>query len=304
MPRLYLDRRVRFLLETQNADGGWGYFPCKRSWLEPTAYAMLALDSRPEATPALERAWTLVQSWQSPDGSWRPAADVEQPHWATALCVTLQRVRQMRDSRFVKAVDWLVEVSGAERTVRNRVLYCLGLSVIRQDPNLLGWPWTPATNSWVEPTVHALVALKGALGTLRRMSYRNCGEVEARIQMGEKMVLDRRCHDGGWNYGNWMAFGEALPSYPETTAIALLGLQGCRLFDSTEAVRLAARQAASTKSPLARAWLAICLRSYGVTPPEPEIGASAPPHDILLTALQAIGCAEGNYRLLRPEAAA
>ena len=37
-----LESRLALLKATQNPDGGWGYFPGKPSWLEPTAYALLA----------------------------------------------------------------------------------------------------------------------------------------------------------------------------------------------------------------------------------------------------------------------
>ena len=44
--------------------------------------------------------------------------------------------------------------------------------------------------------------------------------------MGEAQLMDVRSRDGGWNYGSPAALGVDLPSYPETTALALVGLQG------------------------------------------------------------------------------
>ena len=35
--------RLDALRKAQNPDGGWGYFAGKESWLEPTAYAAMAL---------------------------------------------------------------------------------------------------------------------------------------------------------------------------------------------------------------------------------------------------------------------
>src|ERR1700739_4208191 len=85
----YLESRLNVLRSAQNPDGGWGYFPGKQSWLEPTVYASLALRGEPAATGA----WALISSWQARDGSWRPSADVQVAHWSTSLCVTLATVR-------------------------------------------------------------------------------------------------------------------------------------------------------------------------------------------------------------------
>ena len=53
----------------------------------------------------------------------------------------------------------------------------------------------------------------------------NCA---SRVQMGEAQLMDVRSRDGGWNYGSPAALGVDLPSYPETTALALVALQGAR----------------------------------------------------------------------------
>ena len=45
----YLRPRLEVLRNNQNPDGGWAYFPGKRSWLEPTAYALLALHQEAES---------------------------------------------------------------------------------------------------------------------------------------------------------------------------------------------------------------------------------------------------------------
>ena len=62
MESVYLRTRREFLLQNQNRDGGWGYFPGKQSWLEPTAYAALVL----HGDPAAAKATALVLGWQNP----------------------------------------------------------------------------------------------------------------------------------------------------------------------------------------------------------------------------------------------
>src|SRR5713101_6782474 len=73
MAESYLGIRLEALRRAQNPDGGWAYFPGKSSWLEPTAYAALALHGEPSA----DRAWKLLRTWQAKDGALRPSAEVE-----------------------------------------------------------------------------------------------------------------------------------------------------------------------------------------------------------------------------------
>ena len=84
------------------------------------------------------------------------------------------------------------------------------------------------------------------------------------------MLLDRRCRDGGWNYGNRRVLGADLPSYPETTALALMALDGHTAVDWEWAVRHIDQLWHTTGSPLARAWLAAFLLQHrGARPDAP-----------------------------------
>jgi len=275
-----LSPRFDFLRSTQNADGGWGFFPGKQSWLEPTAYALIALHSDPASRQNFERGWRLMRSWQLPDGSWRPCAAVAEPHWTTSLCVTLHSLRGVHDEPLDRGVQWLLDTAGIENGLRFRFAHFLSPSVVDLDPTLKAWPWRPGNSSWIEPTAHALVALKKAarFGIRRR-------EMEDRIQLGEKMILERRCSDGGWNYGNRKVLKTELPSYPETTALALLGLAGNSALDLSGPIAVARKYLGETRSPLAKAWLAVALRSHAVSPVSPDSIAA---NDTLINALEII----------------
>ena len=48
--------------------------------------------------------------------------------------------------------------------------------------------------------------------------------VQARIEEAVRYLVDRRCRPGGWNVGNPMMFGRALPPRTCPTAWALLAL--------------------------------------------------------------------------------
>src|SRR5712692_3060459 len=273
--------RLDFLRTTQNPDGGWGFFPGKQSWLEPTAYALMALHGDTASSQYFERGWKLMRSWQLPDGSWQPCAAVREPHWTTALAVTVHCLRGAHDDAFRSGVNWLLETSGSENGLKFRLVHKLLPSVVELDPSFKAWPWRPGNSSWIEPTAHALVALKKA------SSAQSGSRLHDRISSGEKMILDRRCSDGGWNYGNRKILGTELPSYPETTALALLGLAGNRSLDVSSALAAAQRYLRDTRSPLAKAWLRVCLRSHGIALEQPGAVPLAP-NDTLINALEII----------------
>ena len=276
----------------QNPDGGWGYFPGKASWLEPTLYAALALHGTPEA----DRAWALVSSWQNPDGGFRPAAEVEISHAATALVVTTAIARGQLDGRLRNGVEWLVGTAGVEGALLKRgvlrVGAAFGMVEDQRDLSLKGWPWKPDTASWVEPTAHAIVALKQAASR-----HLGSSELQARVRMGEAQLMDIRCKDGGWNYGNRTTRGDDLRSYPETTGIALVGLQGRT--DLASAFDLAKKMLHEPASRLATVWLTIAMRVNGIATEELNGELST---DVMTTALEALGAADGNYALMKAAA--
>jgi hypothetical protein len=261
------------LRQTQNADGGWGYFPDKQSWLEPTFYAAIALAGE----PAADRAWTLLKSWQGADGGWRPSADVQVPSWSTSLCVRLAQSRGEFGEPFQKGVAWLLSSAGNEAPLWWRLMLKTKLvGDSDRDLNYIGWPWKPNSASWVEPTAHAIIALKQAAHGDAKVSSRKLWD---RVRIGEAHLMDVRCTDAGWNVGNRAARAQDLVAYPDTTAIALLGLEGHK--DLDKSLDLAARMARDTISPLARAWLTIALKVYGAEVPASTVQITSSPETMI-----------------------
>jgi len=161
--------------------------------------------------------------------------------------------------------------------------------MVEFDPGFGGWPWDPDTSSWIEPTAHALIALKRA-----RTHYRGSGLSE-RVAEGEHMLLERRCSDGGWNYGNRRVLRQDLPSYPETTALALLALDGNGSLDWQAALARADAMRRETRSRLGRAWLSACLVHFHGSASQPHLADIAPAApdaspDIVLTSVEALAC--------------
>lgn len=276
------------LRKSQNADGGWGYLPGKQSWLEPTVYAAVALLGE----PAADRAWTLLKSWQAPDGGWRPAATVQVPSWGTSLCVRLAQSRGEFGEPFQKGVRWLLGSEGNEGPFWWRALLLTKLfGGTDRNLELIGWPWKPDCSSWVEPTTHAIVALKQAANAPVKLS-RNT--LDQRVRNGVGHLVDVRCSDGGWNCGNRAALNVEMVGWPETTAIALIGLQGRT--DLGKSLDLASRMASETTSPLARAWLTIALKLHGRVVPASTVQL-APTPETMIAALSLI--AEENIEFFR-----
>jgi len=267
--------RLRHLSSHRNADGGWGHYPGKASWLEPTVYSLFALGTEAKGLDALK-------SWQRPDGAFRPAAAIDETHWSTSLALLALQAGGERGPAAAAALQWMLSVEGNEGGWLRSVVRAIRGAEADQDEELHGWPWRTGNSSWIEPSSYALMAAKRAgLGG------------HARVRMAEAMILDRRCTDGGWNYGNKRVYRVTMPSYGETTAIALLGLQG-----HAEAGRSVGRALEHWKSQpvgLARAWLAIALRVYGAVGAAEvaeRLGDQVPAGgDITLTALEAMALA-------------
>jgi hypothetical protein len=274
------------LAAAQNADGGWGYFPGKQSWLEPTAYALLALSDQ-SAGPVFARGWRLVRSWELPGGGWRGCAAVNEAHWATSLVVTLHAALGAYDAAFERGVAWLAASMGVEGRLLSRLAHWLQPNIVEFDPALTGWPWQAGTSSWIEPTAHALMALRCVVAHANNRHVSDPG-VASRIATGERMLLERRCRDGGWNYGNRRVLGADLPSYPETTAMALMALGGHASVQWGAALNHVERMWRETRSPLARAWLAACLLQYRGERPKPTAASARAGDDIVVAAVEAI----------------
>ena len=78
------------------------------------------------------------------------------------------------------------------------------------------------------------------------------------------MLLDRCCVGGGWNAGNSVVYGVPLPAHVESTAIALLGLQG----EADHPVIRAGMQwlenaIISEQGISSLSWTVLCLAAYG-----------------------------------------
>ena len=111
---------------------------------------------------------------------------------------------------------------------------------------------------WEAGGRYALIALKTLRADLPE------APTGARIEEGERLLLDRVCEGGGWNYGNSRVYDEELWPYPDTTALALLALQDHpHLPEVRSSLDALDRMVARNDSLLATSLALLCGRVYG-----------------------------------------
>jgi hypothetical protein len=174
-------------------DGGFGPHPGLPSEPEPTALATIALDD------AAGRGW--LASHQDAQGAIAFGAAIVVNDSATGLAAMALEDGAARE----RALDHVE--GGLARSTPST-------SSVPHDESVHGWAWTEGTFGWVEPTSRGVLALR----LLRARS--------TSIADGVGLLRDRESVGGGWNYGNREVFGVELPPYAQTTAAALVALQG------------------------------------------------------------------------------
>jgi hypothetical protein len=250
---------LNFLLKAQNPDGGWGYFPAKHTALEPTAYALMALQREQGADEALNMAARLIAVSQTPEGGWPVStSDREPAAWVTPVVGLADLFATQHSMRSQAAFKFVLSTFGRmPKTWANRVGEWLGYSAPPKNTNLGGWSWNPETAPWVEPTCYALLFLKKAG---RRVQEDGPLQI---VSEAESMVYDRMCKRGGWNYGNAQVLGEELRPYPLTTALALIALQDRSSRSENQASLAYLKNAVGTEnSALGLCFAALCLDLY------------------------------------------
>lgn len=242
------------LTQLANPSGGWPYYAGKKSRLEPTCWALLALhgawtDSAAEWSRFASIHLEFVHRCQRRDGllSDTPEAPTNLAADGLAAC-TLAELSPASGAAILPALlDGIVAVKGLRVNEPDT----------RQDNTLQAWPWYPDTFSWVEPTAWCVLALK----KLRSIAPPGSA---ARITEAERMLENRCCETGGWNYGNASALGQDLRPHVPPTATALLALHD-RREASWVAKSIAFLEGArlKEKSGAALGLTALCLRVYG-----------------------------------------
>jgi hypothetical protein len=271
-PAVLEDVFIPFLARAQKPDGGWGYHTTSASRVEPTCWALLALEKhdREMHKAALDRARLWLAQTQLPDGSWAAGPGAREGCWVTSLaCLGLLASVAARQT-IARGISWLCRETPPESSQLWRLRFRLSgaRKLVRQDPTLHGWNWTPGTASWVEPTAYALLLLGNASpDTLPEEAAERCRKAEA-------MLYDRMCPGGGWNLGNPEVYGVAGIPRVATTAWALLALQAhADRTEVQESLRWLESAYDGIQGANSLALTHICLEAYGrpAAPLEPRL---------------------------------
>ena len=267
IPTFSLSRRstiaaiIGHLSNAQNIDGGWGAVYGQRSNTEATSLALLGLSAQNEASlvGSIDQGLAWLTRQQHTDGSWPFTDQLPENSWATALAIfTLARFERHRQSA-LRGAAWLLRQEGSRLGWLASLFYRWAPHKLpyRLNPDLQGWSWTSGTFSWVEPTAYALLALK------KLRPFLPGAQVEDRISEGERLLYDRMCVGGGWNYGNSHVLGEDVPPYPEVTALALVALQDQQAREANQvSLTILRKMLTHVDSGLALSWAIVCFALY------------------------------------------
>jgi hypothetical protein len=252
-PAFQPDLAIGFVKAHQNPDGGWGYEPGRMSIVEPTAFCVLALHALGERRGP-ERGLAFLKSCQKasgavglgprdPDGNWMAYAALLAFH-ALGAGPEEQRL-----------TDWILGFEDASSAFSKEQVASIKAR-FRYDVSIRGWPWTPGTTAWVEPTALFILALlhSGVPAAARR------------IRSGIDLILDRAVPSGGWNFGNPYSSSFELEASVMSTALALGALGAAGIPENRSEVRAGLRyltQAlARDVSTASLAWVFLAMTVY------------------------------------------
>lgn len=236
--RASLQKAYDFLVASQNSDGGWGYQRGGMSYVEPTAFALIALFSPLAAGgqnvpdnrfQAVTKGLVWLRAQQHTDGGWGVMKDDNVSGWMTYPVVWVYNLIlniaeltayygkpedvEQRD----RGRGWILNTGqGRELTPEAAAE---ARRIFQIDTQYRGWGWNIGDTGWVIPTSLAMIALTVEDPPTVR---------ETREVINGKIYLrDRACPDGGWNIGNPWMLGQKLPPTLESTAYAMIAWRLC-----------------------------------------------------------------------------
>jgi len=248
-----LPRALDFIEANRNPDGGWGYRPGGDSLVEPTGLCALALSSR-EDKATTGRGLDFLKACQKESGAVGIGPGDEEGGWmAYAALLAFHALGAAAEAR--RLTDWIMGFEDASDRFSPEERSIIAARY-RYDASIRGWPWTPRTTAWVEPTALFIIALVRA----------GVPPTEDRVRSGISLILDRRVPSGGWNFGNPFSKSYELEASLMSTALALAALGAAGTPENRpgvrEGLRFLGRGLAGDVSTASLAWTMLALKSY------------------------------------------
>jgi hypothetical protein len=201
-------RGIEILRKRALVEGGFGNVDQTNYRPDATAWAILALTAAGAEPELVNRSRSRLAASQLPDGRVCISPAHPEVYWPTPLAILAWHKSPAQQDALARASQFLLNSSGVVFEPADK-----GPDV--HDPSLKGWPWMTGTYAWIDPTALGMIALKATgQGSHPRV-------LEAR-----RLILDRQCLQGGWNYGNRLVYGAELRPMPENTGLALDALAG------------------------------------------------------------------------------
>jgi hypothetical protein len=242
-----------FIKAGQNPDGGWGYRPGGTSFVEPSAFCAMALLAGAEREAA-GRGLAFLKSCLDAFGVVGVSPGDRAGSWMAYSALLAYQAFGARPEE-ARLVDWILKFEDASRRFTPADLKTIS-KTYGYDASIPGWPWTPDTTSWVEPTALFIIALARA----------GVAPTQARVAAGVRLLIDREVPSGGWNFGNPFSKSHELAATLLATSIALTALASVGYPEDRPAVgsglRLLDRSLAGEASTVSLSWALIALRSW------------------------------------------
>ena len=245
----------------QNPDGGWGFRPDCESRVEPTAWALIALQefASQGGRQEIQRGAGFLAKVQLTDGSWAAAPGQTEGCWVTSLACWALSSHREHATALEKGLHWLNQDKPRDAGFWWKLIRKLAdrKRLNAQNSSLTGWSWTPHTSSWVEPTCYALIAQQVAAATPDAASAK-------RRELAQSLLYDRMCPGGGWNCGNPRVYGVAGQPQVGPTVWALMALSEFpERAENRQSVDWLERNRENVQSSESLALTDIALKIYG-----------------------------------------
>jgi Prenyltransferase and squalene oxidase repeat len=258
-------RVLEYLFNNLN-NGYWGYHPKQEPSIEATAWSLIAFCQQPNDEVTKTVSGFLLRS-QNDDGGWSTSPKIGKSDWSAAPASLALRL-------LLASQNKQLDLAGIQKSLRLAFRYLFDsrvdffgpvarlLLLLYQGPSALnygrGWPWTPKSYNWVEPTSYSLLALKiPNLPSPEEYNYV--------VEHAHQFLTTHACRGGGWNHGAYYCLKKYAPAYVLTTAEALLALQDLKENKVVEeGLQFLKGTFLENPTCLSLAWTVMVFSAYGI----------------------------------------